>query len=49
MSFVMHPDRFSLLHNCHDEVVEWLRELDCRVSWAPVRRRLKIDQHRRPR
>jgi hypothetical protein len=42
MSFVMHPDRFSLLHNCHDEVVEWLRELGSSVSWTPVRRGLKM-------
>jgi hypothetical protein len=42
MSFVKHPHRFHLLHDCHDEVASWLRELGCSVGWAPIRDRLIV-------
>ncbi len=35
--FVEHDDRFWFLHNCHDAMAAWLRELGCSVSFAPVR------------
>lgn len=42
MEFVKHPERFWMFHDCHDEVGEWLEELGCSVSWAPIRSRLKL-------
>jgi len=40
--FVEHEDGFWLLHNCHDAVAEWLRELGCTVARAPVRLGLSV-------
>jgi hypothetical protein len=40
MWFVRHRRSFWLLHDCNDEMAEWLEELDCSVSWAPIRARL---------
>jgi hypothetical protein len=42
MHFVKHPDRFWMFHDCHDEVAEWLEELDCDVGWAPIRTGLRV-------
>jgi hypothetical protein len=44
MWFVKHPDRFWFLHDCHDEVTGWLRELGCSVSWAPIRLGLAVEK-----
>lgn len=30
-------ESYSLLNNCADVAARWLRELDCEVSWVPVR------------
>jgi hypothetical protein len=37
MSFVTCPERFHLLHDCHDETARWLRELGCEVDASPIR------------
>ena len=42
MEFARHPARFWLFHTCADEVAEWLEELDCDVSWSPIRTRLSV-------
>ena len=42
MQFVKHPTDFWILHDCHDEVAEWLEELDCAVGWAPIRTGLRV-------
>jgi hypothetical protein len=42
MDFVRHPHRFHLLHDCHDEVAEWLGELGCTVTWTPIRTGLSV-------
>lgn len=42
MHFVKHPERFWFGHLCHDEVAEWLRELGCSVSRAPIRTGLRV-------
>jgi hypothetical protein len=42
MWFVEHPTRFWMFHDCHDELAEWLEELECSVSWAPIRARLRV-------
>ncbi|MFN0008064.1 MAG: hypothetical protein ACKVXR_09175 [Planctomycetota bacterium] len=47
MSFVKHPDGFWMFHDCHDEVAEWLEELECDVGWAPIRAGLRV-VHRAP-
>jgi hypothetical protein len=44
LSFVPHPDRFCLLHNCHDAAADWLRELGCTVSSACVRLGLSVER-----
>lgn len=43
MSFVKHPDEFWGFHDCHDEVAEWLRELECSVGRAPIRTGLRVE------
>lgn len=42
MTFVKHPHRFWCFHNCNDGVVDWLRSLDCRVSWILIRLDLDV-------
>ena len=37
MDFVTCPERFHLLHECHDATAEWLRELGCEVDASPIR------------
>ena len=44
MWFVKYPSRFWFVHDCHDEVAEWLRELGCSVSPAPIRVRLRLEK-----
>lgn len=46
MHFVQHPDRFWMFHDCHDQVAEWLRELDCAVGWAPIRTGLRLAEQK---
>lgn len=46
MDFVKHDDDFWMFHDCHDEVAEWLREIDCRVEWAPIRTGLRLAEQR---
>lgn len=43
MSFVKHPHDFWMFHDCHDEVAEWLEELDCSVRCAPIRTGLQVE------
>ena len=43
MTFVKHPDGFWMFHDCHDQVAEWLRQLDCEVGWAPIRTGLRVE------
>ena len=33
---------YWLLNNCADLAADWLRELDCDVSWSPVRYDLSV-------
>ena len=47
MSFVKHEAGFWMFHDCHDEVAEWLRELDCSVRWAPIRTGLRVEHGER--
>ena len=42
MEFVKHAEGFWMLHDCHDEVAEWLEQIGCDVSWAPVRVGLRV-------
>jgi hypothetical protein len=37
MDFVRCSERFWFVHDCHDEVADWLRELGCFVPPAPIR------------
>ena len=42
MTFVHHEDGYWFLYNCNDAVARWLRELDCEVSWVPIRLGLSV-------
>jgi hypothetical protein len=42
MDFVRCPERFHLLHECHDATAEWLRELGCEVGSSPIRVGLSV-------
>lgn len=42
MEFVQDPEGFWFLHNCNDEVAEWLERVGCRVGWVPVRLDLRL-------
>lgn len=44
MSFVPHDDGYWMLHNCNDEIAEWLEQLGCEVSWALIRVGLRVEQ-----
>lgn len=43
MSFVRCGERFHVLHECHDETAEWLRELGCEVEGSPIRVGLEVE------
>ncbi len=43
LHFVPDPERFWFPHMCADETAEWLEELGCSVSWAPIRSGLSIE------
>ncbi|MHC5062581.1 MAG: DUF2459 domain-containing protein [Planctomycetota bacterium] len=42
MSFVHYSDSYWFLHNCNDEVADWLVQLGCHVSWVPIRLDLEM-------
>ena len=42
LTFVKHDDGFWYLYNCKDATAEWLRRLDCSVSWVPIRLGLSL-------
>lgn len=37
IDFVPDENGYWCFFNCSDAVTEWLRRLDCRVSWVPIR------------
>ena len=43
MWFVRVSEQFHLLHDCHDEVAGWLRELGCSVGGRPIRTGLHVE------
>ncbi len=43
MTFVPVDASYWLCHNCNDELAEWLRRLDCEVSWVPIRLGLELE------
>ncbi len=43
LHFVQDDDSFWFARNCHDAVAEWMEELGCRVSRAPVRLGLAVE------
>lgn len=42
MWFVRHEDDFWMFHDCHDATAQWLEELECSVSPAPIRGGLAV-------
>lgn len=44
--FVPDDDGYWCLFNCSDAVAGWLRQLDCRVSWVPIRFDLAVARPR---
>ncbi len=47
LEFVPESRSYHLLRMCSDEVARWLRELGCKVSFSPIRLRLRAPRHSR--
>ena len=43
MRFLPNERAYWWASNCTDQVADWLRELDCEVSWVPLRLDLVVD------
>ncbi len=42
MAFVPCASGYWFGHTCSDAVAGWLRQLDCRVAWVPIRTGLRV-------
>ena len=42
LHFVESDDSYWFLYNCNDAIADWLRRLDCSVSFVPIRLGLRI-------
>jgi hypothetical protein len=40
--FVPSDGSYWFPHNCADAAADWLRELDCTIGWAPIRKGLHV-------